>query len=322
MKKIFLVLILLLFVAGCTGFNKTDYEQGENIPTACPPDCFEGYEGITTEVLTPFEGTTIYAKERLYPVIYLEDKGQADGAGVVCLTGLDEDVFDNYYSCTCNQEFDITINDASSPYFEEMKLEPESTYANPEESVDQTLSVVTRYTYTTFGTIDICLTGDPGDDPDCNGYITEGDKEYNILSSSSSGPLTITKVTETLSKVGGDAVTMRLTIEASINDDSTVQLIEEDDIYSDSCSTLPDSRGVSADVFLALDNVAYDCNPLVFEVGESEASTTCKVENIPTSNLVGGTASKIRPDNWIEVNYAWEQRQSVSFKVEVEESFV
>jgi hypothetical protein len=319
MKRIVAIFVFVIIVSGCATFNQKDYEEGENVATTCPPDCDSGSKGIVTNILAPAEKATVFENERLYPSVYLEDAGQADADGIVCLTGLDDEVFDLYSSCTCTGNFDISINDEDAINFEGQKIEFESVLAKPEESIEQTLSVVTRYIYTTYGIIDICLTGDPGEDSDCKGYLTEGDHAATILKTSSSGPLTISKVSETLSKVGADAVTMRLEVTAKIDSDPAMQLITSEDVYSDGCSTLPESKGITAETSLIMDNRRYDCTNLVFEIGENEATTTCKVENIPTSDLIGGKVSKIKEDSWIEVNYAWEERQTVKFNVKVEE---
>tara|TARA_Y100000310_G_scaffold336394_1_gene420814 strand:+ start:1283 stop:2203 length:921 start_codon:yes stop_codon:yes gene_type:complete len=304
MKK-FILLTLLLFLAACT--SGVD-ENIEDTPTACPPDCSSGSSGVIVDIIEPEDGEEI--RGRLAPSIDLYSGGEASADGIVCITGLDEEMFSEFGDCSCD-DFYITLDDDNDRNFEYAKVDFESSYADVEEDSEESMTVITRYAYTTYAVYDACITGDPGRDDDCNSY-----EDKDVLSVSSEGPLTVTSIVQDIEKIGssGQSVDLYLEIEAKINPDASEQLVNLEDTSDPSCNILTeDEIAVEVDAIWLLES--YDCGFMYFEKGEDTASATCVIENVDTNLFAGSKSNKIKEDQWIRLDYAWEQRDSVSFTV-------
>ena len=295
-------MVLLLFLSACDIAQQPATTQ--ELATSCPPDCTGGSGSIETTINFPLDGGNVYTSDRFAPILKIENVGEANGDGMILFSGLDSDIFGTYGGCQYSLYFDTVVDDPEG-YLQEVIFDDlPSTSVSTETSSTQFMTVSTRYAYTTYGVFEACLTGDPVGETACN---PTGDK----LEESSSGPLEITSIEEELTPVGGNAVTLRLNIDARVNAAKSEQLISVEDTSNTDC-VLSSQDYIDAQVRVILFGQSYSCGNLRFENGKDEASVTCRIQNLDNNLFIGG--QKLYT-GWVEVNYGFEDRQSVSFNV-------
>ena len=297
MKKILLILLLLVFLVGC----QPQAEDIEKTPGTCPFDCKGGNAGVTATIHYPTEGGNIYTSDRFAPVIEVVDEGEANAEGMLLLTGLDAETFGSYTGCY-PINFYTVLDDPDDQYYEKIIFDDlPQTSISSEKGSDQMMTMYTRYAYTTYGVYEVCLTGDPVNEANCK--VTG-----NKLDSSSSGPLTITSITEEISKIGGNAITLRLHVDAQVNAGRNEKLIDIEDTTNPEC-ILPRDEGIDfsdVEVDVVLLGERHDCGLMRFENGEGEATVTCRIVFIGGQNLYPG---------YVELNYGFQNIQSVGFNI-------
>lgn len=300
MKKIILLFVVLLLLCSCV--NTVTLEEEEDpteLLTECPPDCSNQDYGVVSELIYPSE--TIRSGLRITPSVDLTDVGDSDASGKVCLTNLDNEVFDD--QCLC-QDFDVTrrevFDDEIGVYTAD--FDPVTfTNMGPGD-----LSVLTKYEYTTFAPIDVCLTDDPGRDQTC-------DANDNMVKASS-GPLEVMKVYEDILPSGGPVIDLVFTIEVEKpRDDEIVSL---DYVYEYSCYEIAETY-VTAEVQILFNGNYYTCDSLEILRDSMDATTTCVISNVNLDD-----ASFLGEDNrfrsgkdWIEITYGVEEWQTIEYEV-------
>ncbi|MDP3919045.1 MAG: hypothetical protein Q8Q35_04055 [Nanoarchaeota archaeon] len=298
-KLIVLGFVLLVLISAC----QQELPE-EPTPTACPPDC-SGYGGnVETEVL----GDTIYANSRFTPSVNINDEGESDTEGIVCITGLNSEVFEDYEECSC-QDFYVTLQDASDPNFEYDEIDFSSIYVSTEESSEEEMTIITRYKYITYGIFEVCLTGDPDRETECS-------ESGNKLETSSAGPVNVNSIKEDIQTVGDNSITLRLQIEADYDASANQQLVALNDVTDSSCFIGGSGEDVYVDVDVILLGKSTSCGEMVFEPGEESSTITCKLDNIDVDLLVGGSKEK---EGWVKLTYGFEDIQSHKFDIKTDE---
>lgn len=300
MKKRLFLFIVLIFLGACTQQSP----EGEELATSCPPDCSGGSNAVITSVNSPQDEGNVYVGDRLAVSANLEDKGEANAEGLVCITGLDGSIFSGLGGCSC-ESFSITLDDSDDANFEKTTVDFSPSFVSEEALGSHHMTMYTRYSYTSYGPFSLCLTGDPYNEEECS---VEGNK----LTGSSSGPLQITSVEEEITNVGGNAVTLRLRIEAEADFDDTAQLVELDDTSDSTCLLTNIDEKTSADISVILFGESNDCGTITFEKDEESASVTCKIENLDTERFIGGQKEY---EGWVRIDYGYQDIQSVAFDV-------
>src|SRR3989338_4351834 len=286
MKKILLLLGIVFLLSACTQVAE------EEIATSCPPSCSGGSSGVETTINAPSDGGSVYVGDRLVISATLYDLGESSVEdGVVCITGLNGDIFSGLGGCNCDN-FYITLEDTDDSNFEQTTVSFDSTLVPSDASGTQHLTFYTRYRYTAYGPMTLCLTGDPYQETECS---VEGDK----LTSSSSGPVQIDSVEEILSTEGSNAINVRLKITANAPTVTTGQMVDLDYTSEPSC-ILPTQQSTTAEVYVILFGEAQDCGTISFEQGEDTATTTCKLDTLTTDRFIGGEKEY---DGWIRIDY-------------------
>lgn len=301
MRKIIILLLLSIFVVACTT------QTTEKVATACPPDCQGGNAGVLSTVNSPADGGNVYGGDRLLVSVGLVDAGESSVSnGEVCETGLDASIFGALGGCNCKSYY-ITLDDPHDANFQSTQVEFSSAFVPKTAAGEQHATVYNRYTYSTYGPFSACITTDPFTDTSCT-------SAGNILTSSSSGPVQIDSVTEELSAVGSNSVTMRLRVKASLSARANERLISIDDTTSNTCvlDNDPSVTSVSLPLSVILFGKAQDCGTLKFENGKDTAEGSCKIENIGTNLLIG---NQKQYDGWIRLDYGFEHIDSVGFKI-------
>lgn len=290
MKK-YLLLVLLLFLAGCT----TPTE--EEIPTGCPPYCSGGSDSVETIINSPLD--IVFANDRMPVSVSLLDTGESNVEyGEVCITGLNNDYFPDLSGCNC-QSYYITLDDKDDQNFKSSTINFDSAFVSAEASGNHFMTFINRFSYTTYAPFEICFTNDLSDD------CISGNK----LKASSSGPLKITSIEERLVP-NSNVVDLRLLIEAEYTGDS--MLISQDDVASGSCLTINDDP-ISTDVSVIIFGKSHDCGILNFFEDEDTATITCKIDDLSLSTFIG---SQNTFTGWVRIDYAVEQKDSIEFEVQ------
>ncbi len=310
MKRV-LFLLLLVVLSGCVATTDTD-DTGDSAQTDCPQSsCASGDEGIVTTINYPSEKgtTTVYTTYRLAVRVKLSDEGESSADGIACITGLDENLFEGAGDCDC-ESFFIDLEEDDALGYEDVEFP--SYFVDGEASGDHQFTTYTRYSYVTHGLFDVCLSGDPDNEEECDTSTT-----VDRLDTSSSGPVNVESITQEITLQGSNTITLRLKVTADASGASNANLVREEDATTDACllDRDEDNTAIPVDVSLYMfgDEQTGACEDLSFEEGEAEASTTCKLQ-IHTDTLVG----KKEWNGYVSLYYGWEERNSVSFSVVAE----
>src|SRR3989338_308302 len=194
---------------------------------------------------------------------------------------------------------------AVSANFEKTRVDFSPSFVSEDAIGSYYMTLYTKYLYTAYGPFSLCLTGDPYNEEECS---VEGNK----LTESSSVPVQILSVEEELTTVGGNAVTLRLRIEAEANLDDNAELIEIDETLDSACLLTNLDQKTTADISVILFGESYDCGSLSFDLKKEEATATCKIENLNTQRFIGGEKEY---NGWIRIDYGYQEIQSVAFDV-------
>jgi hypothetical protein len=171
---------------------------------------YEGSKGVEFEIIRPSEEH--YYDSPFYVRVYLSNKGMSDAGGEICLYGLDEDIFLDFDSCTCERfslggvsyvgeqkkegddytfEFGpYEIDDSIIEFYEK-----KDSYIKESDEFVITSSVI--YDYQTYGVIEACIRKDINDKEGCS-Y-----KNKDMLKGVSGAPIQITSVKEEIIPSGG-----------------------------------------------------------------------------------------------------------------------
>jgi hypothetical protein len=290
MRKIILILLLLL-LCSCT-------TEKEDAVTSCPPGCSGGDAGVVTTINSPRD--EVYAGTRMPMNVKLEDVGESSvEEGMVCVTGLNEEVFSDLIGCNC-ESFYITIDDPDSLSYLETSVDfGNSPYAK-ESSEKERVTFITKYKYSTYGVFDVCLTRDLYEETKCS---VDGNK----LTTSSSGPLKVSSIEEVITPVG-NTIDLKFKVEVTKNEASNEQLISLEDISSTSCMSLEEPK---VEVSVVLFNEAHDCGYVGFDKKENTAEVTCNVDGIISDYY----NYKKEYEGWIRLDYGWQEINSIQFDI-------
>jgi hypothetical protein len=308
MKKLIIVLIVLLLIAGCD-FGPTEEED----IVGCPLNfnCASGNDGVDIEIKDPpgdmidVEDRIVYYGERFKPWFRITDLGESDVEGEICIAGLDAEAFQGFSGCDC-QDYYIIVQDEEDYYENNWDLEFPG-YSVTQKGFESTLTYINRYYYHTYGLLDICLKENPKDDT--RGCDTTG----NVLSTSSNSPLEVTEVSQRLTESGTGSVSLRLdySVEEKSNDEGNIAPYGS--LWSGEC-LYEGMDDPYVEVTFYLDGNVYGCGTIHIEDGEG--SDSCTISEILTSNEQGSLYGGEYRDAYLDFEYVWESRDSIRFKVE------
>jgi len=301
MKRILLILIICILLISSCDFQPT---EDERLPTECPPICASGYKGVEIDILSPLSGSTIRSRS-FTPEVFLYDVGQSDADGMVCMTGLNENVFSDFSSCDC-QDFDITLQDPRQYNFQETRVDFSRVTIDTDKDSQGAVTFITRYKYITYGSFELCLTPDPAGEKDCR---VDGNK----AGISSGAPVSVDFIYEEISSPSRNAEVFDviLTIEASISDTSGY-LIPYDDVKNPSCFIINEDNEVLVETDIILFKERHDCGYMVFKDGENKATTTCTI-TILSEDLIG--RGNKQQTGYVQLDYGFEEIQSSNFDI-------
>ncbi|MFH1971859.1 MAG: hypothetical protein ABIJ18_00090 [archaeon] len=311
MKK-WILLFLVIFLVGCdmSSFNDTNEEV-----VGCPIsfECESGNSGVEMTILSPNEdvkGGDLYVEGQSFvPAVNVQDLGQSDAEGEICVTGLDTE-FSGFSGCDC-EDYYIVVSEDDEYYENDQIVDFTPGYKVPQDKSGEYVSTfVNRYMYSTYGIVDVCIK-QISTTRESKGSC-EGTQD-NILDVSSSGPLKIKTVSQRLSRLGSDAVSLTLTYE--LEETGKGNVVNENAFMSGSCFYTSD-EGKKVKVSFNLFDEEYSCGFVEMEDGKGEGS--CLIEDI---SVVGGSEEYLFQDEkeqkaYLITEYVWEETESVMFRVE------
>ena len=313
MKRIILLLCLLLLVSSC-GFSPSGDSEQEI--TGCPYSCRSGSSGVELEILNPdtsigdSEKRIIPAGYEFIPSLIVHDEGMSDADGEVCVTGLDSSTFSGVGGCDCadyyivvEEEEDYFLNDQVVDIF------PGYGVASGTEG-DYLMNFINRYKYKTYAVVDACLKQDPADKEGCS-------SSGSILDVSSSAPLTVKSVDQTITRPGQgtNAINLILTYEVSAKGNAGSGLINDEVLFSGLCYD-PNDEDPWIDVKFVILNQEYSCESIQLIAGEGTGS--CIADSIITEGSSGEYLFEDQSTHqgYLEFSYLWEDIETVEFRVQ------
>lgn len=304
MRKLFFLILVLLFVSGCASF--TDFFKG--LPGIKPPTSgggksfVGGTNSIALSILQPPESGKISKEVPLRVSVNVKNDGEALAEGQVCVTGLNTNVFEEAESCKCD-EFSLK----GKAKFEEETTEGENKVFNFDEgsaTIDEftinsfSVTSIARYSYKTYASVEGCVVKDILTSKDCK------PRQDAKLVGVSSAPLQVTSVSQELLLTSEDEYSMTLFIEVAHKGNGQ---FFSTSITKDICGEEDSNINKNVEVKLFNAPGRASCNPLVFKKKEDIGTATCTV--------TGVEARDYKPMINIELSYTYEIRESNNFEV-------
>lgn len=307
MKRIIPLLVLILFVSGCSAMNSFGdlFKKLPGVTTITPSGGGKSYVGgtksININMLQPAETGKISREVPLRVSVNVKNEGESPAEGQICVTGLNPTVFDESKSCEC-QEFSlkgkVRLEDETTEGEEITRNFDEGQPKIDEFTVnDFSVTAIARYDYKTFASVEGCIRKDILTSKDCK------PRQDAKLIGVSSAPMQINSVVQELLLTSEDEYTMTLFIEVAHK--GSGQFFDAS-LNKDACST-DESINKKVDVKLVNAPGRTTCSPLTIKKKEEKATTTC--------TITGVQARDYKPLMNIELSYAYEMRESNNFQV-------
>jgi len=290
-RLLFVFLVLFLF-SGCAikNFPSPGELFGRSPAERDVERFYGGNEGVYFEIAEPIY--EYYSSVPFSVRVDLENRGEVDvSSGEVCIFGLDEDMFEGFDGCVC-EDFDL------GSLFE-TGVVPNSGFVNfgpydfkEKANVDsQTVSASVAYPYRSYGVVKACVR---------EKLIGEG-CEYrgkDLLEETSGGPVKIVSVKEKILPAGEG---FDLLFDIEIKNKGRGFFVEE----------------VGGCEFKEVDNFeinlvgsiegSYGCDDVVFDKKEDEYIAKCFIKGVKPGDY--------KDDVIVELNYIYKEIKSNIFEI-------
>ncbi len=303
-NAIILLIIVILFTAGCTQINSLP-----GLPTKSEQPLIATSQSVTIEVKTPRTDEPVNGNYEFSPIIEVYDSGNADSEGVVCISGMSPETFRGFEGCEC-QDFRIYAKEDDGELSQEVQFGPYKVLA--EAPKDELMTVTTRYIYETRAVAKACIKKDPYSKTGCQ-IMNLANQRKNILTSSTSGAVKIVKVTENI--VPEDRDTVTLVFNVDVEKASTGNLYDESKADYPTCrSEEKQSKRISGEIS-GLPQGNIQCKEA--ELNEKNVGTLeCEASGIRLIDSRGNTLTEdYEPEISIKINYGYEQVDTIKFSV-------
>jgi hypothetical protein len=259
MRKIIILFIVLVFIAGCGLFNKG---QTASISDT---DVHVGTEGLTVNFVKDSPPSEVYEGEEFPVYVEVTNKGAADITGAYLSLGFQQDYFSSQVK---SKMFDISGKSMGNPNGEQNMFRFLLSAQNIiGESRTVPITVSACYSYNTLATIPVCI------EPDVYNMnpVQKGCTVEDIsLKGGQGGPVSITKVASKMLLTEGETKAIpQFTIELENNQEGTVVAVNN-------AQALCSAASLSKDIL----------NKVEFSVGLSEQRLQCNndVESVMLEN--------------------------------------
>ncbi len=313
MKKIAVLLILLVFISGCTWIYKLPF-----MPSPAQRGISINYgssNAVDTTIAYPKSSGIVYEEyKKLSPVIRVTNSGDyKKPKGSICVSGLDKSIFGGFSGCDCQifpqKTYEDVVFKSEDITFPSYTI----TLDKDQKEADFTITAITRFNYQTKGKVKLCLKKDIYGSSGCTIEVGSS-KGVEKLMSTTSGPLKIKSVKQSLNPEPGNTFSIILTI--VIEQQSKGRIIDKENI-NDLC--VPQTKPKSL-IYARVKNmplVSMVCNPQKLD-STNQVTIICRGSGL---SLFDGSGQYLLPnENYqpnveVELNYAFETVDSNIFKV-------
>lgn len=307
---IIILLTILMLATGCVYVSDVKARL-PGLPQKAVPGLITTTQSITVDIKNPTTDKPISAKYDFMPAIEVMDVGNADAEGVVCISGLDELTFKGFIGCEC-QDFTLYASEEDGELVQQLEFGPYSIETDAEK--DALMTVTTRYKYETTGTAKACIKKDVYSVAGCQ-TTNLAKQKANLLTSSTSGAVKITKVTENILHVDDELVT--LVFEIEVEKASKGELYNPDKAGYPTCRTEEDQDKKITGEINGLPEGNVICEDAELDE-DGEGVITCEAQNVRLFDSSGRflfSEDSYEPEIEIKLKYGYEQIQSAAFKV-------
>ncbi len=300
MKKEMLVILIAccIFFGGCVENFQHLVEKLPGLPKGGKISVSGG--DVDFYILFPKNREKINKEYEFRPAVRIENTGDIDTEGTLCIFGLDGETFYGFRDCEC-VPFEISTN-PNSPNYREETIEFGPFSISPDASGAYTLTFSARYSYKTTGEFKPCIKKELNG-PECR-------QEGNLLKTSSKAPIEIVQITETLmpEKNFADVV---FHIKLKKSKDGNILGLESFREYG--CILQEYEEEVEVILKDVPDYGEFYCGRAVFKDGEAEVDCNMKFNLFDESGAY--LYKNYQPKIKIEVSYSFEKIKSSTFTV-------
>ncbi|MCG2718571.1 MAG: hypothetical protein L6408_07045, partial [Nanoarchaeota archaeon] len=264
-------------------------------------DFIGGNEGITPEIMTPIEDGKVYSTQPFQIAVKVTNEGESQSDGSVCISGLNPKYFSGMANCECDSfslEGKRRIEDEQLEGEEEI-LTFEGGEVMSGDLKNFAVSATTRYDYKTYGILQTCIKKEAYSKEGCQITPTK-----NIVKSASSGPVTISKVTQEIIPSDSETVTLILSIDIKNAAKGDVFDLEDN---KEECKASQEGTQPSINVRLINAPGRGICDPV--KLRDGEATARCMVDSVEASD------ESYESEITVELEYAYEIIDSNRFEV-------
>lgn len=308
MKKIIILLIVLLLVAGCVKLSdiKGKIPGLSSTTTAGKKDFIGGTKGVTTQIISPAEGGKIYSSQPFNIAVKLNNEGEAQARGATC-------TFGSFLDCDC-QEFTLEgkrkmEGESLEGEWKTLTFEKGMIVKEEEGPASFFVTAETRYNYKTYGIIKACVKKDV--------YSKEGcqiSPEKNMIKSASSAPIIISEVKQEIIPEAEETVKLIFNIKIKNEGKGDVYLMDREKAQCGASDTSPQERKT---INVKMINAPGKAICKTAELREDKTKKLTKYETTTSCEVTGVQAPSetYEPEITLELEYAYETIDSNKFEV-------
>lgn len=308
-KTIIILLIAAVFVSGCTESVMEFIKGLPGMPSGGETVILGGGGGLKMEIMAPADDETVNSEYPLEPTINVVNEGGSDSEGTICIFGLDERVFPGFSGCEC-EDYEVVVSDEDSESYKEAIVEfPSYTMTGEEAAGKVSMTASNRYKYTTRGFFEACIKKDQYSKKGCQ--VKSGSRSVNLLKRTTSGPVSVTKVTEVI-KSEENSAELVFTIEVEKKARGSVLNLE--DYSSHSCEIGERKQEFEVSLLNVPDEGDVYCGVGTLDE-KGGGSVSCKADVTLFDKAGNYLYEGYSPEIGVEVSYSFEDIKTSMFTV-------
>lgn len=298
MKKVFFLIIILIFLTGCDFVQDLGYKVQDVFDYQFISDSETSARSVGAEFIVPRSGSIVSEALPFNPRIKINNPGNFDVSGQVCISGIDRAFFKGFSGCDCLQFY--SYDDYDRIYVEDVVFGPyEIDSSAPRNNV---LTALVRYETSSKATFRMCVSENAYAMQECRVRIV----------SQKNGPVAITNIEEIITHVTPESVSVTFNIELTNRGRG---VIWDRLMVYDLCRPLTDP---DPKIEAILTNVPFIGNVYCGNVKVTDEKNIAIKCDIPNFRLYGDTGylyQDFRPELTLEVSYAYQEIISSDFKL-------
>lgn len=306
------VIFLIIVTAAISGCMPSLQDAIKNLPGFPSTSSYipGGSAGVSMEIISPSEDETVSSDYPFEPKVRITNEGGADTEGSICIFGLDEEAFSGFSGCECEDYEIVVTEEGAESDREKVILFPSYSIQKFEDITNGEMTISNKYKYKTKGTFEACIKKDPFSKKGCQ--IKSGSRSENLVKSTTSGPLSIEKVTESIN-VEENTADVTFTVEAEKKGKGN--LLGLDDFNVHTCER---KEGLKPEFEVRLLNVpdigSINCGTGTMDE-EGKGHVSCNAEISLTDKSGSYLYENYNPTIEIEVTYTFEEIATTAFTI-------